>query len=87
VQVYLNGGTITLVSVSPDEIQAQIPYDFERGPIQESLYPSQLTRWRNRADVERGRGSLRFGFNRAFFAVGKMEPAQRLAPACEWRTT
>ncbi len=71
VEVYLNGTPLPLLSVSPDEIQAQLPYDLGNG-TSGSLY------LRNAALVSSA-AAVRFApASPGIFAIGKMEPRSGL---------
>ncbi len=76
VQVYLNGAPLPLVSVSPDEIQAQIPYDLSAGNSG-SLYLRSL---RDGGTVlMSSAAAVHFAsVSPGIFAVGKMEPRNGL---------
>ena len=76
VQVYLNGAPLPLISVSPDEIQAQIPYDLSAGSSG-SLYLRSL---RDGGTVlMSSAAAVHFApVSPGIFAVGKMEPRNGL---------
>ena len=80
VEVYLNGAPLPLLSVSPDEIQAQLPYDLGSG-TSGSLYLRSLPL----LGFERGCGTVCSGFT-GDLCGRQNRTAQWLAPACH-RTT
>ena len=71
VEVYLNGAALPLLSVSPQEIQAQLPYDLGSG-TSGSLYLRSTALVSNAAAVRFAPASP------GIFAVGKMEPRSGL---------
>jgi uncharacterized protein (TIGR03437 family) len=71
VEVYLNGAPLPLLSVSPDEIQAQLPYDLGSG-TSGSLY------LRSSAVVSSAAAVHFVPASPGIFAVGKAEPRSGL---------
>ncbi len=71
VEVYLNGAPLPLLSVSPDEIQAQLPYDLGSG-TSGSLYLRSTS-------LVSSAAAVRFApVSPGIFAVGKAEPRSGL---------
>jgi len=71
VEVYLNGNALPLLSVSPEEIQAQLPYDLGAG-TSGSLYLRSAALVSSAAEVRFASASP------GIFAIGKMEPRSGL---------
>ena len=71
VEVYLNGAALPLLSVSPNEIQAQLPYDLGSG-TSGSLY------FRNSALISSAAAVRFVPASPGIFAIGKTEPRNGL---------